>query len=171
MATPRRAPLEKVIQRQIRTAALTIGGTVMTLGRPARADDVHKGTRQTPGLPDLYIFLPQAVRDAPHSCFQWPAHTLWVEVKRAGTRDTRSKAQKDFAALCAATKTPYLWGDLDTFLHYLLERGYVTETAHYRKGSPHGQTAPKHTQATIYDAGRWDDTEPPILGKLANRPG
>ena len=79
--------LEKIVQRDIIRFFEGLGCTVYRLSQ-ARA------TRQTPGLPDLYIFC-QRKRVA-----------FWWETKRTDTGQ-RSDAQLDFAGLCADCRVAY----------------------------------------------------------------
>lgn len=114
---------EKTVQAQIVRALRMVGGTVYVLGTVHRGEPGHMSTRMTPGLPDLLVFLP--------ACGTTPCHQLWVEVKGQGGR--LSEAQKGFRDVCALSGIPHLVGGLNEVLGYLLERGYLSEVAHYRR--------------------------------------
>ena len=118
---------EKSEQAHIVQVLRSIGAQVYTIGRPPRRDAVHKGTGIAIGLPDLLAFLPESRTTTPR-------HLLWVEVKSRTGR--LSEAQKGFRDVCALAGVPHLVGGLDEVLAYLLERGYLTEVAHYRRVTP-----------------------------------
>ena len=131
---PRRVP-EKVIQAQIRHALLAVGASVYTIGRPPRRDAVHKGTGQTPGIPDLYVLLPTSIYPSQSPRVGRtlsPTHGLWIEVKAKGGK--LRPDQTAFRERCAAAGIPHLVGGLDDVLAYLLTHGYIREyPAQYRR--------------------------------------
>ena len=137
---------ETVIQRQIVKVLKTVNAEVYEIGRPPHRDDtnVHKGLRQSPGVPDLIVHMPVAplpLRDRAHQSAGWArlrdgqwfmdAHTLWIEVKGEGGK--LSEAQQGFRDFCLMANEPHIVGGLDEVLAYLVEHGYVKETAHYRQ--------------------------------------
>lgn len=134
---------EKVVQQQIREALIKVGAKVYTIGRPPRRDAVHKGTGQTPGIPDLLVFLPESPRLVPSPLDRWPdgspvmvatpTHMLWIEVKAKGGK--LREEQAEFQARCRRAGVDHLVGGLDAVLAYLVEHGYVSEVAHYRRRS------------------------------------
>jgi hypothetical protein len=79
------------------------------LGTRRRKGD-HQGTMQTPGIPDLYVFVPG-----------WS--DLWIEVKSATGK--RSSAQLAFAEMCSKLSITYLCGGLDEVIQWLNIRGLV----------------------------------------------
>ena len=111
---------EKREQAAIVQALRAVGATVYVLGHPPRRDAVHKGTMQTPGIPDLCAHLPISASNC-------RAHQLWVECKAKGGR--LSEAQKSFRDFCVLAGEPHLVGGLDVVLQYLTERGYLRRTA------------------------------------------
>jgi hypothetical protein len=111
---------ERIVQAQIRAALLAIGAKVYTIGRPPRRDAVYHGTGQTPGIPDLYVLLPESPFPTLAS-----AHGLWIECKAKGGR--LRPAQAEFAQLCGEAGIPHLVGGLDEVLAYLQQHGYVRE--------------------------------------------
>ena len=108
---------ETRVQAAVVQLCRSVGGVVYVLGRPPLASDVHKGTRQTPGVPDLCVHLPVSALTA---C---PAHQLWCEVKARGGR--LSEAQKGFRDFCLMAGIPHLVGGVDEVAAYLTERGYL----------------------------------------------
>jgi hypothetical protein len=133
---------ETVVQRQIVKALAVIGATVYEIGRPPHRDDtnVHKGLRQSPGVPDLCVHMPVARypivtrhTEAGDESMLMPPHTLWIEVKAVG--GTLSEAQKGFRDFCLLADEPHIVGGLDEVLAYLQHYGYVKETAYYRQMS------------------------------------
>jgi hypothetical protein len=119
--TPRQYP-ERVEQRNITHLAQSLGGKVYTLGTTRRRTD-HPGTMQTPGLPDLWIWLPPVPyrpgRELPIGAARPIA--LWWEVKAARGRATPE--QRAFADLCLRSQTPYGLGGLHDFITWLERAG------------------------------------------------
>jgi hypothetical protein len=125
----RRNQPEKVIQAQVVALLRSIGAQVYVLGtRRPRGD--HPGTCQTPGLPDLYAFLPQAPLR-----LRYGPLALWVEVKAAGGR--ASAAQETFVDQCQASDVPHVIGGVDDVLAFLVVGGWVKadNVPHYRRPS------------------------------------
>lgn len=127
--TTRTEPSEAEIQRMIVIMLRMLGWTVYSLSQGYRKE--KGGTRQTPGLPDLFAF--HRVRQV----------TLWVEVKppreqrrlakllarsdvpRSAVRDVkRARAQQVFRELCAATGQPYAYGDVGDVMGVLRALGF-----------------------------------------------
>ena len=111
---------EKVVQRRICELLALVHAKVYTIGRPPRRDAVHKGTGQTPGIPDLLVFLPKRGS----GLFGGHPHQLWIEVK--AVRGRLSEEQKAFRDWCALAGIPHLVGDLDTVRAYLQAHGYLS---------------------------------------------
>lgn len=111
---------EKAIQAQIVNLIRRIGGTVNVIGRPSPADGrTHRGTGQTPGLPDLYAFLPLRVGV--------PMQGVWIEVK--AKRGKLRPEQRLFMEMCHAANVPHVVGGLDAVIDYLQAGGWVTADA------------------------------------------
>lgn len=133
---------EKVVQQQIVDALRVVGADVYVLGRPGLRKrpcpnckaliPIDPGTRQTPGIPDLLAFLPNAPRpcagSGPHGVRA--AHQLWIECKAADGR--MSDDQETFRERCQGAGQAHLVGGLDVVLQYLATWGYC-EIAHYRQ--------------------------------------
>jgi hypothetical protein len=142
---PPKAPRvpEKHVQAQIVALLRSIGAAVYVLGRPPRKVTARMGTGQTPGIPDLYVVLPEAPVPLPNpnASAGWSvmrngkwtmgAHGLWIEVKAHGGR--LRPEQVEFARLCALAGCPHLVGGVDAVLAYLQAHGYVKEVPHYRR--------------------------------------
>jgi len=136
-----------VIQQQIVTLLRGLGAFVYVLGT-RRASGDYQGTRQTPGIPDLYAFIPhrQTATIIP----------LWVECKAYGARPTPQ--QVEFAARCGLASAAHVIGGLDDVIAWLLERGVLTpdRVAHYRlPGQP---AAPAAERVNLLRA-RWQLVE------------
>jgi hypothetical protein len=110
----RRPPalLEKHVQRQIVDYLRLIGAEVYVLGTVRRKGD-HPGTMQTPGIPDLWAFIP--AKGGNVGC------GLWIEVKRPGGR--RSPQQDHFRGMCKFKRQPYVCGTLDDVLAWMRDAG------------------------------------------------
>lgn len=106
---------EKHVQRQIVCLLERIGAKVYVLGTTRPRGD-YPGTMQTPGVPDLYVFLPETPQ-------QWRGLAVWIEVKAKGGR--LRPAQADFRDRCQVALTPHLVGGLDEVVHYLTAGGWL----------------------------------------------
>jgi hypothetical protein len=102
---------EKIVQSQGCNLLRSVGGAVYVLGtRRPRGD--YQGTRQTPGLADVYAFLPAiAAREI-------PMRALWWEAKADGGRP--SPEQLIFGARCASADHDYVRGGVDALVAYLI---------------------------------------------------
>ena len=117
---------EKVEQAHIVQLLRSLGAGVWVTGtRRPRGD--YPGTRMTPGLPDVFAFLPHPPHAAPGD-----ARLLIVEVKAAGGRP--SMEQQAFAAWCHVAQVAHVCGDLDAVIAWLIEAQYLesNQVAHYR---------------------------------------
>jgi len=131
---------EKVEQQQIASMLRALGGRVYVMGtRRPRGD--HQGTCQTPGIPDLTCFLPNArARAATRACQEDGAEDhvadqiqlLFVEVKSVG--GSPSEAQLVFQAQCRRAGVGHVMGGLNAVVAWLLEHGVIREhqVPHYR---------------------------------------
>jgi hypothetical protein len=118
VAALRRRQPEKAEQAAIVQLLRSLGAAVYVLGtRRPRGD--YPGTRQTPGLPDLLVFLP-AGRISSRS------ELLWIEVKTHQGR--LSPAQREFARHCAFAGVYHLIGGVDAVIEWLADRGYLKRT-------------------------------------------
>lgn len=107
---------EKQEQAAIVQLMETLGGKVWVLGTKRPSGD-FQGTRQTPGIPDLYVALP--LRAAPRHY-----RALWIEVKSSQGRT--SDAQKAFAKVASTTiGTAYIRGTCDDVQRWLVEHGWL----------------------------------------------
>jgi hypothetical protein len=121
---PYRVP-ERTVQAQIVAALRSVGASPMTLGTIRPKGD-RPGTFMSRGWPDLGVWMPES--QTGH-----PAHWLWIECKAKGGK--LRPEQADFRARCQAVGIPHIVGGLDDVLGYLVQHGYVRETAHYRQRS------------------------------------
>lgn len=131
---------EKVEQQHGITLLRSIGADVWVLGtRRAKTD--FQGTRQTPGLPDVFAVLPKLPRytyDQPvrAEVVGDPARrALWWECKAIGGR--LRPEQQHFQTCCQQADLWHVVGPFDALLEALAERGYVNRgsLAHYRKAA------------------------------------
>lgn len=131
---------EKREQQHIVQALRAVGATVYVLGTVHRGEPGSMTTRQTPGLPDLCVHLPDAPKGRVPDMDRWvagvelspcAAHQLWIEVKAQGGR--LRPAQAGFRDFCRLAGVPHLVGGLDVVLAYLQQQGYLREIAHYRQ--------------------------------------
>lgn len=116
---------EKHEQADICILVETLGGRVGVLGtRRARVchtcgAPADQATRQTPGLPDLAIYLPPP----PPRELRDPWVFLWVECKGKG--GTLTPEQVEFKYLSERAGVVHLVGGLDAFLAWLRVGGWV----------------------------------------------
>lgn len=111
--SPPRIP-EKAVQASIVKLLRSIGATVYVLGGNRPKGD-HPGTRQTPGIPDLYVHIPYVGSDA--------SEHFWVEVKAKGGKLRPEQAA--FMVLCHDAGMRHIVGGLDEVLAFLRAGGWV----------------------------------------------
>ena len=119
---------EKVEQQHIVTLLRSIGATVYVLGHPSPRDGrTHRGTGQTPGVPDLWAFLPAHAAQ--------PARAIWIEVKATGGR--LRPEQVEFRERCLTSGVSHLVGGLDTVIAFLVEHRWLKadNLPHYKRPS------------------------------------
>lgn len=117
---------EKTVQQQVIHLLRDIGAAVYVLGtKRARGD--WQGTRQTPGIPDLWVFLPPR-KVADHS----GPTGLWIEVKADGGR--LRPEQESFRYGCQLAGVGHVVGGVDEVVQHLVAGGWVqtNAVAHYR---------------------------------------
>src|SRR6187455_1777040 len=107
---------EKSEQAQILTLVHAIGGVAYVLGtRRAQycgtcgGRNQDQGTRQTPGIPDLYVLLPPSPTPYPQP--GTPSVAIWIEVKGRG--GTLSLDQLAFREHCQRAGHAYILGGVD----------------------------------------------------------
>jgi hypothetical protein len=110
---------ERVTQAHIVRFLRSIGAQVYILGTVRRRGD-HPGTMQTPGIPDLYAFVP-LTRGSGRIWIP-----LWVECKAPGGR--LRPEQAEFRRQCLEAQHAYVVGGLDDVLALLVEWGIVRTT-------------------------------------------
>jgi hypothetical protein len=121
--TPARRPVpprvsEKAEQQAIVDLLRLIGAKVYVLGTKRRRGD-YQGTMQTPGIPDLFAFMP--IR-AVISARQVP-HAIWVEVKTTNGRLRPEQAA--FRDHCCSTDMVHLTGGADYVSAQLKAWGFL----------------------------------------------
>lgn len=129
-----RQRLEKFEQADSAALLTSVGGKVYVLGtRRPRGRNCptcgtfvaeHQGTRQTPGIADLFCFLPPTATD--------DGRAVWVESK---ARDGRLSAeQKDFRDWCQRVALDHITGGLEAVIAWLVWRGRLktSQVPHYR---------------------------------------
>lgn len=114
----RRQP-ERAEQAAIVSLLRKVGASVYVLGT-TRAKGDFQGTRQTPGLGDLFCVLPMP-RTSPPSPFG--CTPLWIEVKAPNGRP--SEAQKIFRLDCQRAGLHHVLGGVDAVIAFLAEGGWV----------------------------------------------
>lgn len=120
---------EKTVQAQVVHLIRSVGGSVYVIGTKRPAKD-FQGTCQTPGLPDIYAFLPkprlQAVPDGQARC-------VWVEVKAEGGK-LRTEQEK-FRDWCHLAGVSHVVGGVTEVTSFLVMGGWLKRenVAHYRR--------------------------------------
>jgi len=117
VSVPRRQP-ERAEQQAIVRLLRTLGCAVYVLGTTRPRGD-YGGTCQTPGMPDLYVFLPHGA-------------ALWIEVKAPKGRPRPE--QLTFREHCLGRGHHHIMGGLDAVIAWLIEHHYLTaqQVPHYR---------------------------------------
>lgn len=130
--------LEKVEQAHIIQLALTVGCEVTVFGTVRRGSTCpkcgewvqgHMGTQQTPGIPDLEIWLPERA-----STIAGQRELVKWETKAVGGR--LSADQQEYRDLCAIAGVTWGSGPYAAFEQFLVARGLVKaeNIPHYRRG-------------------------------------
>lgn len=133
----------KAEQRHVTALYRAVGGDVYELGTTrsrggrclrcaAFVPNRDMSTRQTPGIPDLLVFLPPRGDQ--------PSVQLWHEVK-AG-RGRLSPEQQKFRSWCQAAHVEHVTGGVDDAITYLVGHGRLRadQVPHYRlKGAANGR--------------------------------
>lgn len=125
----------KAEQQHVVALYRSVGAQVYVLGTTRRKGDRcphcqafvpnrDHGTHQTPGVPDLAVFLPPKGAE--------PARFVWHEVKAGSGR--LSGDQTIFRDWCTATDSEHVVGGLDAAIAYLVRvgRAKTTQFPHYR---------------------------------------
>lgn len=125
--TSRQAPrpkarLEKHEQADGVALLRQLGARVYVIGtRRPRGDT--PGTMQTPGIPDVFAYLP---RPRYAATTRWRTRSpLWWEVKRSAGGKVRAE-QADFRLLSRDAGIDHVTGDLNALMSYLVTEGYLT---------------------------------------------
>jgi hypothetical protein len=130
---------EKVEQSHIVQTLRLVHARVYVIGHAPRRDQAHKGTSQTPGIPDLLVHLPASPMPMLRTLHTHAApHELWIEVN--AHRGRLSAEQASFRDFCHLAGIAHVVGGLDEVIAYLLDHGYVSASgvAHYRlRGDDH----------------------------------
>ena len=120
---------ERAEQEAVKRLLLTIGAKFWVAGTVRKKGD-HPGTMQTPGLADMpLVFLPikNSVRQL-----------VVIEVKSPKAAKTKSGGlrpeQRELQVCCWEAGVPYIHGDLDAVIAWLVEHEYVkaSQFPHYR---------------------------------------
>lgn len=116
-------PLEKHVQAHGCSLLRSLGGKVNVIGTKRRKSEKDHGTHQTRGIPDIYVFLPPPAFPSVPALGAPDGVALWWEVKRPG--ESRTAEQVAFGNACARVCHPYVWGDLDALIAYLIAGGWL----------------------------------------------
>lgn len=134
---------EKIEQAAIVSQAKWLGGWAYVIGtrRPRGQECPNcgvfvqewQGTCQTAGIADLLLFLPEpgGRRVSPAlplaevlAALETTPHRFVVFECKAGDNDLQP-AQRIFRALCRAAGLRHLTGDVNVFMHWCVEQGYL----------------------------------------------
>lgn len=145
-----RAPrvLEKTEQAHIVQLAQTVGCAVTVYGTVRRGSRCpkcaewvagHRGTQQTPGIPDLEIWLPSGARVATVGRFAQLQRVLvkWETKSESRARTKRGGLSDDqvaYRALCDDAGVIWRSGSFNDFIAFLVDQGLVRpdRVPHYR---------------------------------------
>lgn len=134
-ARPRAAvPLEKVEQSNIERTFEQLGGKHYTIGTRrghvrckhcGQQTPEHQGTKQTPGIADVFGFIPVPSRGI----------TLFVAVEVKRQKGGRaSDEQREFRDWCRRAGILHVLGSFNEFLQFLVREGVIKPESvpHYR---------------------------------------
>jgi hypothetical protein len=114
---------EKVVQAEIVKLLEMIGAKVYKLGTTRQRGD-FQGTMQTPGISDLYVFLPDRRGVGPADETRRTA--LWIEVKAEGGK--LRPEQAEFRDFCKNAAHAHIVGGLDDVILFLERGGWLHTT-------------------------------------------
>lgn len=146
----RRRPVkhEQAEQEAVKTLLLAIGAKFWVAGTKRKHGD-YQGSMQTPGLADLpLVFLPRHQRAGltrdESLARGYPEHAyelVVIEMKSPGAARSKtgglSPEQRDLQHYCELSGTPYIHGDANAVIAWLIQHGYLRkeQVPHYRIGS------------------------------------
>lgn len=122
---PKRQQPERAEQAAIVKLLRTLGAAVYVIGTVRRRNDSHHGTMQTPGIPDLYAFLPSPPVVNCHGA-PFPPVAVWIEVKAATGR--LSPEQRAFRDHCDQRDAAHIVGGIDHVQNWLVDHGWLRES-------------------------------------------
>jgi hypothetical protein len=135
---------ERAEQEAAKKLLAAMGAKFWVAGTTRRAGD-YQGTMQTPGLPDLpLVFLPRFKRYKEGTDMHLLDQTLGmyelvvVEMKSPAAAKTKhgglSPFQRECKAYCLGAGVPYIHGDLDALIGWLIHHSYLKpeHVPHYR---------------------------------------
>jgi hypothetical protein len=130
---------ERAEQEGVKKLLRTLGARFFVAGTVRKKGD-HPGTMQTPGLADIPLcFLPRRSRLSQSYHDTGGEYQLVViEVKSPAAAKTKSGGlrpeQADLKNLCAEAGVPYIHGDLNAIIAWLIENRYLkaSQVPHYR---------------------------------------
>lgn len=103
---------ESQVSREVQRFLKMIGGEVYTLEQGYRKE--RGGTRQTPGLPDLFVMF--------------PADKVWTWAELKGPKGKLTVAQSGFRMACMEAGIPHeVWRDVRDAWAWAVENGLVEE--------------------------------------------
>ena len=112
----RRQP-EREITQQIVRLLKSLGGEIYKSSTTRRRGD-YQGTMQTPGIPDLEIFMP------PPKARPADNHVL-VKIEVKAQKGRMSPAQQRYRQLCLLSNTHHIVGGFDEVLDWLISHAYL----------------------------------------------
>lgn len=128
---------ERAEQEAVKRLLAALGAKFYVAGVTRKKGD-YQGTMQTPGLPDLpLVFLPRfklGDLSDPHLMYQ----LVVVECKSPAAAKTKwgglSPFQREAKAYCLGAGVPYVHGDLDAIIGWLIDHSYLkpSQVPHYR---------------------------------------
>ena len=110
---------ERDEQENICSLVRSLGGHVYRIGTVRKRGD-HQGTMQTPGIPDLWIVLPEIRRTMSDGVtpIDLPCIGLWWETK--APKGKLSEPQRHFLELAEAAGVDHGHGTFDEFIEWLV---------------------------------------------------
>ena len=131
---------ERAEQAAVKKLLAVMGAKAYVAGTTRRKGD-HPGTMQTEGLPDMpLVFLPAFKLKTPLAPGTPPLmyELVVIEVKSPAAHRTKwgglSPFQREAKAYCLGAGVPYVHGDCNAIIDWLIRRGYLraNQFPHYR---------------------------------------
>jgi hypothetical protein len=117
-------PVDLTLEREIQADVIELYTRLGCIVKPTSGGR-RRGTRNAPGLPDLYVFPPLRRRPSGLADLIAPRTPFWHETKRPGGK--QSPAQREWQIECAYRGVGYVVGGTEAAIIYLRSIGLIAD--------------------------------------------